>query len=304
MIPSRSTLLLPLLALPLLAAPAAASALRWEPAADGAAIVLPVPAKARGIVGGTLSCAGQEWALRLRTGRAVPGGEARIAVGEDSLAAMAKVSAGTLEIGLSAEALALLKEGSDVTITVGEGDAAASARFPLAGSRAAIEAAAPLCSTPALPGTETVRLVPGAAAADAAREATAGEAALFREATAREPALAAGFVQADDARQLLFASLCGSNRYYGGTGCKLMGFARETAGTVWRPVYESEGMHLFRDLRAAHDGWPDLATVTLAGGERLRWTWRDGTYEVEGEAVATDGRPSLIDELRTGTTGQ
>lgn len=283
---------------------AEASALRWEPAAEGAAIVLPVPKQAQGIVGGTLFCRAQEWAFLLRTDRAAPAAaRARVAVGEETIEVFAEAGAGMIEVPLPFKAVALLKDGTGLGITVGEGEESLSARFPLAGSRAAIETAAPRCSPPTLAGFEAVGLAPEGPAPAAAAALTAEEAALFRAASSAEPVLAAAFVPMPAGRELLFASLCGSHRYYGETGCKLMGFSREGAG-AWQAVYETEGMHLLRDPRAAHDGWPDLLTLSVAGeAERLRWTWRDGAYAPEDEAVAGDA-PTVIDELRTGTTRQ
>jgi hypothetical protein len=285
--------------------PAQAGGLRWEPAAGGAAAIMPAPAQPGGVEGGTLFCRAGEWAFLLRAGRgATASAQAVIDVGEKRFVAPVKAGPGTLEVAVPAALVALLKDGAGVSVTLGEGKDAPSARFTLAGSRDAIEAAAPLCSPPAVPGFEAVALSAGGTALAEAAAATAAEARLFRAAAGREPAIAAALLEGDGGRALLFASLCGSERYYGKSGCKLMGFSRDGAAAAWKPVYETEGMHLFRDPRATPGGWPDLVTLPLAGApERMRWTWRDGAYALADEpAVADDG--TVIDGLRTGTTAQ
>lgn len=318
-IPASVLRLLPFLALwP--AIPAEASALRWEPAANAAAIVLPVPAQVNGIVGASLHCRAGEWAFLLRAEREAPAGAmGRITIDGDAIALSVKTGAAGIEAAVPRTVLDLLRDGTAMRISVGEGASqgeSLSARFALAGSGAAIEAAAARCSPPEVTGFEAVALVPGGPAADQARLLLAEEIELFREAAKKEPALAAALVpagggsanggSANRGNTLLFASLCGSARYYGESGCKLVGFAADAAG-AWRPVYESEGMHLFRDPRIAHEGWPDLLTLPLAGAAgQLRWTWQDG-YQVQedGAAIAGDTpavMPGVIDELRTGGT--
>lgn len=297
-----------------LSIPAEASALRWQPAANAAAVVLPVPTQAKGIVGASLYCRAGKWAFLLRTDREAPAGAgARIAIGNDVMTLPLNAGPSGIEIAVPRTILALLGDGTAMRVAVGEAEAkgeaqggALSARFALAGSRAAIEAAAARCSPPEVAGFEAVALVPGGPALELAKPLLAEEIGQFREAAAKEPALAAALAPVENGRTLLFASLCGSNRYYGETGCKLMGFAADARG-AWGPVYESEGMHLFRDPRVAHEGWPDLMTLPLAGeAEPLRWTWLGGAYHVQdGAAIAGDapaGMSDVIDELRTGGT--
>lgn len=282
--------------------PAEASALRWEAAADGAAVILPVPAKAQGIVGGSLFCRAQQWSFLFRLhGKPLAHAQARIAVDEDVFEAAATSRPGTAEVRLPGEALGLLKDGTVMAVSLDGEAGALHARFPLAGSRTALEATAPRCSPPVLAGLAAVPLATEGEAANAAAPLVVGETELFAAASGRAPALAAGFVPAEGARKLLFASLCGSHRYYGGSGCKLMGFASE-AGGAWKAVYESDGMHLFLDPRRSRDGWPDLVTVPVGDGEeRLRWAFDSAVYAT-GEIGEFDDGPVVIDELRTSMT--
>jgi hypothetical protein len=117
----------------------------------------------------------------------------------------------------------------------------------------------------------------------------AEEAALFLDATSKQPALAAASVKIASDAELVFASVCGSSRYYGQSGCTLSGFARQGPGGDWREVYNSEGMALYLDRKTSADGWPDLVTLAKGGGaEPSHWSWNGLAYEIREPAVAKD----------------
>jgi hypothetical protein len=264
---------------------------QWQQAAGGTSAILPTPLKTMSITGGSLSCAEQRWTLLLRAEAAgegaVPGVEAIITIDGESIPVSAKQSADEIAIPFPIEALDLLKGGSRLGVSTG-GPEPISASFSLKGSRAVLDAVAPRCSAIDMSGYERVALVENGPAADTARPLLAEEAALFASATEKEATLAAALIPLDGGKRLLFASLCGSTRYYGETGCKLIGYAAEAAGD-WRTVYDSEGMLLYRDPNGSRDGWPSLATVPMVNGvEALTWSWDGEAYALQDPAIAEE----------------
>lgn len=272
------------------AAPAAAAD-RWEEAGSGSVAILPVPAAATGITGGSLGCEEQRWSFRLRTDPAVafqPSSSATIQIDKARLSAKAAFSGGTLTIPFAYEDLDALKRAVRLVFSIGEGKGGPAASFSLRNSKAVIEAVAPRCSQIDMAGYDKVVLADSGAAPDEARPLLEAEAGLFREATKKEPVLAAARVEASDGKALLFASLCGSTWYYGRSGCTLYGFGRTDAAGGWQEVYNSEGVVLYVDPKGGHDGWPNLVTLPVVGGtEATHWSWTGSAYAL-ADRVAAD----------------
>jgi hypothetical protein len=263
---------------------------RWEEAGSGAVAILPVPLKATAITGGSLSCAEQRWIFRLRVEAAAPLSrqepDSVVAVDGIDFPAKASLSPGMATIAIPSEMLDLLKAGNRLSFAF---DGAPTVVFSLKGSRAVLDAVAPRCSEVDMSAYESVALSETDRAIGTAAKLMAEEAALFREATNNQPVLAAASVKVASDAELVFASLCGSSRYYGQSGCTLSGFARQGAGGDWREVYNSEGMALFLDRKTSADGWPDLKTLAQGGGaEPSHWMWNGLAYEIRGPAIATD----------------
>lgn len=257
---------------------------RWEEAASGAVAILPMPSEAKGIVGGSLYCSEQKWGLlfRLDAVPAVVPGSVQIGIDGQVLDFPAVMAAGALQVALPADILDLLKQGSRARVDAGE----LHAVFNLRNSGKVIEAIAPRCSAVDMSAYEAVALLELRPAVDDARRLFADEIALFREATNKEPTVAAAEIGLADGRRLLLGSLCGSTWYYGVSGCTLSGWAIAGAGGVWRQVYESDGAKLYLDRAAMRDGWPAL--VTLSGADETHWLWSGSVYAVEATHVASD----------------
>jgi hypothetical protein len=263
---------------------------RWEEAGSGAVAILPVPLKATAITGGSFSCAEQRWSFRLRveatsaSPRQVMDGV--IAIDGADFPAKANLSPGVVAIAVPFEMLELLKAGNRLSFAF---DGEPAAVFSLRGSRAVLDAVAPRCSAVDMSAYQSVAFSETDQAIGTAAKLMADEAALFRGATSKQPVLAAAAVKVAPDAELIFASLCGSGRYYGESGCTLSGFARQGASGDWREVYNSEGMALYLDPKTSADGWPDLVTLAQGGGaEPSHWMWNGLTYELREPAIAKD----------------
>ena len=152
-----------------------------------------------------------------------------------------------------------------------------------------IEAIAPRCSQIDMSAFEAVTLSQTDAAVAAATGLLADEIRLFREFTMKEPVVATVTLDVDADKRLMFASLCGSIRYFGDSGCSLTGYALDGPESVWRMVYETEGMHIYTDPRQANGGWPNLVTLPVIGGlEPTHWVWTGEQYELLNQISAEE----------------
>jgi hypothetical protein len=263
---------------------------RWEEAGSGAVAILPVPLKATNITGGSFSCAEQRWSFRLRveTTSAVPRQETTVAVAIDGADFPAKVdwSPGVVTISVPFEMLDLLKAGNRLSFAF---DSEPATVFSLRGSRVVLDAVAPRCSEVDMSAYQSVALSETDQAIGTAAKLMAEESALFREATGKQSVLAAASFKVAPDAEMVFASLCGSSRYYGESGCTLSGFARQGASGDWREVYNSEGMALYLNPKTSAGGWPDLITLAPNGGaEPSHWMWTGLAYEIRKPAIAKD----------------
>lgn len=284
-----------LLAMLALSSPALASD-RWEEAGGGAVAILPVPAKAQGITGGSLVCAEQKWNFRLRadlSGSPTIGSEAVVSIDDVKLTAAVEQAGSVVTIPVPYEAIEDLKAATRVTFSFGKDKGSPQATFSLRGSKLVLEAIAPRCSQIDMTGYARVGLVEVGPAVEQARPLMAEEAELFRAATKKEPTLAAATLELPEQRSMLFATLCGSTWYYGRSGCTFSAYVRTSATAVWQEAYNSEGVAMYIDPNAGNDGWPNLVTLPLVGGtEPTHWTWNGTTYELPGSAVA-EGDPQV-----------
>jgi hypothetical protein len=274
------------------AAEAAAVKNRWQEAALGAVAILPPPIRSGGVTGGSLACAEQRWGFRLRietsASAAIRNEDASVDVDGVSFPVKAGPSPGAVTIAISFEMIELLKAGNRLSFRFG--NAAPPTVFSLRGSRTALDAVAPRCSRVDMSAYERVALSKTDEAAQAAAMLMADEATLFRQATGKQPVLAAATVGVAPDAVLLFASLCGSTSYYGQSGCTLSGFVRQGAAADWREVYNSEGMALYVDWKASAGRWPDLVTLPGSGdAEPSHWMWTGLVYEIREPAIAEDG---------------
>jgi hypothetical protein len=262
---------------------------RWQEAGSGAVAILPIPLKTAVIKGGSLFCDEQRWAFRLRVEAAARSSqEADVVVAVDSaeFTAKASLSPGVATISVPFEMLEPLKAGNRLSFTI---DSELAAMFSLRGSRAVLEAVAPRCSAVDMSAYENVALSETDQSVGTAARLMAEEEALFREATGKEPVLAAASVKVAPHAELIFASLCGSDRYYGQSGCTLSGFVRQSAGEDWREVYNSEGVALYLDRKTSAGGWPDLVTLARdSGAEPSHWMWTGLAYEIREPAIAKE----------------
>jgi hypothetical protein len=263
---------------------------RWEEAGSGAVAILPVPLKATNITGGSFSCAEQRWSFRLRveTHSATLRQETDVVVAVDGvdLPAKASLSPGVVTIAIPFEMLEPLKAGNRLSFAF---DSEPATMFSLRRSRAVLDAVAPRCSAVDMSAYQSVALSETDQAIGTATKLMADEAALFRAATDKQPVLAAASVKVAPNAEMVFASLCGSDGYYGESGCTLSGFARQDGSGDWREVYNSEGMALYLDPKTAADGWPDLVTLAQGGGaEPSHWMWNGLAYEIREPVIAKD----------------
>ena len=154
-----------------------------------------------------------------------------------------------------------------------------------------IEAIAPRCSQIDMSAFQAVTLSQADAAVAAATGLLADEIRLFREFTMKEPVVATVTLDVDADKRLMFASLCGSIRYFGDSGCSLTGYALTGPESVWRMVYETEGMHIYTDPRHANGGWPNLVTLPVIGGlEPTHWVWTGEQYELRDQVSAEEDK--------------
>jgi hypothetical protein len=247
--------------------------------------ILPAPKPATGIVGGSLYCVEQRWAFLFRTASdtsLLPGtsGKAKLSVGTDNLELDAEIAPGAVTVSVPSEILLQLKEGTKLVVEVGTGADAPKASFNLRSSTLVIEAIAPRCSQIDMSAFEAVSLSESDAAVPAATGLLRDEIKLFREFTLKEPVVATTTLDIAADKRLMFASLCGSNNYFGNSGCSLTGYAAAGADSIWRVVYETEGVHLYLDPKHGNGGWPNIVTLPVVGGtEPTHWVWTGEAYE-------------------------
>lgn len=270
---------------------------RWEEGGSGAVAILPLPKPANGITGGSLSCAEQKWAFLFRLApdaglAAGTSAKARLTVADQARALDAAIGAGNAEIKVPSEMLVALKEGTGLKVEIGEGKTAPKATFNLRSSKLVIEAVAPRCSQIDMSVYRQVSLSETDAAVPAATGLLADEIKLFREFTTKEPTVATAILEFAGSKRLMFASLCGSRNYFGDSGCSLTGYAADGAESVWKMVYETEGVLLYTDPQKANEGWPNLVTLPVVGGtEPVHWIWAGEQYQLEGLAVSEGEEP-------------
>ena len=261
----------------------------WQEAAGGAVAILPNPVKADGIVGGSLVCAEQAWNFRLRTDASaqLPTDDVSMVIDGDKIPAKVRFASGVITIPVSHEVLDPLKAGMSLAFVFGKEKTAPAATFALRGSKKVLEAVAPRCSQIDMSAYHRVAISQTDPAVEEARPLLADEAALFRDATKKEPVLAAATVALPEGRGMLFATLCGSTWYYGRSGCTLTGFVRASAAEDWRAVYNSEGVALYTDPGARNGDWPNIVTLPVSGGiEPSHFVWTGLAYELRDHIVA------------------
>lgn len=270
----------------------AAAADRWEEAGSGAVAILPAPKAAVGITGGSFYCIEQRWAFlfRLAPDSGVSAGtieKAKLTAGEELFEADAEISAETARVKVPSDILVALKDAAGLKVEIGAGKTAPKAIFNLRSSKLVIEAIAPSCSQIDMSAYQAVSLSPIDVAVPVASALLADEIKLFRAFTETNPVVSTVALDIAADKRLMFASLCGSTRYFGDSGCSLTGYAATGAGSEWRMVYETEGMLLYTDPAGAEDGWPDIVTLPALGGtEPMHWTWSGDQYQLRDEAVS------------------
>lgn len=264
---------------------------QWEEAGSGAVAILPVPARASGVNGGSLVCAEQRWMLRLRTERR-PDAAASVAVelAVDGRKQVSDAMQGEtlVDIPVDRDMLDRMKRGNRLAVRVGVEGEPPGATFSLRNSQKTIDAVAPRCSPVNMKGYDHVALVEASPEAATVEPLLTDEIKLFRQATSSTPRIAAARLDGGGGRELIFASLCGSSWYYGRSGCTLFGYARSAATEDWREVYHSEGMGLYVEQDAGRGGWPDLATLQIDATEPMRWRWDGNRYELRSSDFAAD----------------
>lgn len=269
----------------------------WEEGGSGAVAILPAPRHAQGITGGSLFCIEQQWGFIFRTeaGVALPenGTQGAITVRGEPYPFAAEVSPGAVHADAPVAILEGLKSGTSMAVTIGDGETKLAAVFNLNASRRVIEAVAPRCSQIDMAGFNRVTLSEMSLAVISAKPLLEEELKLFRQATGKQPSLAAEFVDVGPGRQLMFASICGSTAYYGDSGCNLNGFAMTADAPEWREVYNTEGMHLFLDPNAANGGWPNLVTLPVVGGTKpTHWIWGGDRYMLRDQVISEEDLPA------------
>lgn len=283
-------------ALCLAGAPPALAGDRWEEAGSGAVAILPLPKPAIAITGGSLYCIEQRWAFLFRTTREaglLPGAaeKARLSVGSENLELDAEISPGAVKVAVPGEILLQLKEATKLVAEIGTREDAPKATFNLRSSKLVIDAVAPHCSQIDMSAFQAVSLSETNAAVPAATRLLADEIKLFREFTLKEPVVATTTLDIAADKRLLLASLCGSNNYFGASGCSLTGYAADGADSIWRVVYETEGVHIYLDPKHANGGWPNLVTLPVVGGiEPTHWVWSGSRYELLDQITAEEDK--------------
>ena len=271
---------------------------RWQEAALGAVVILPPPIVVSQVTGGSLVCAEQQWNLRLRVGGPADTAAGRknvsLVIGEQKFSTRVGRSGSYLTIAVPQDALEPLKAGSRFSVTDPVG-ARRIAAFGLDGSRKAIEAVAPRCSPVDMSSYEAVIFSETDRGVEPARKLLEGEIKIFQAETKKLPTLAAAMIDLEASMKLVFVKLCGSNSYYGKSGCNLTGFASKGKTGQWEEVYNTDGMLLYTDPNALENGWPDLLTLPMSGGAEVnRWRWNGSGYAVIDPIVAED--PAGADE--------
>ena len=263
----------------------------WTAADFEARITLPAPLPGSPVTAATMSCAEQVWTLvlSLEPEAVVEGadGTVTLAVPRETFQAPSKALPAGIEIVVPSRALEPIRAATRLSITFAGGT---EVGFSLTGSRRAINAAEALCTERIMPLANSIPLTPFSSYLPLAGELRRDDIADFKLSTNSEPRQRAGMVEIGDGRRLLFSELCGSNWYYGVSGCSLSGYAPVAGSEAdepegWRLVYESEGAFLYVDPDTASDGWPDLIAMSAKpGGVDLRWRW-DGEAYALAEAV-------------------
>jgi hypothetical protein len=284
--------------------PAFAIASAWTHIADESAIDLPPPTQARGIFSAALRCTEQRWSLdlTLEPGREAPAEmpNAVLAIGEQTFNSIGKAATGGISLPLARLAIGPLKGGIRLQVDFPGAEPALGAAFSLRGSKAAIEAAEPLCTKRDMTGYDQIVLSPYSSYVLEATELRKEEIKVFKQATSSLPKLAAGLTALGGDRQLLFVETCGSSWYYGASGCNLAGFAKASADAQWTLVYDAEGADLYQDNGTATDGWPNLiALPKKGGGDEIVWAWTGSEY-----AAALPDLVGSVPPAQSAGTGQ
>lgn len=273
---------------------------RWQADETEAAAALPLPEGA-GLAGARLSCAEHRWTLALTTETPVAEtrSDATLIVDGKSFASEA-IAAGTLiSIPVPYGAIEPIALGLRMIVSLAQppGGSVGEVTFSLRGSQDAIAAIEERCSPPDMSAYDEVTFTPYSSYLNLVRELRADDIESFRLATRSEPEIAASMLELGGGRRLLFTRMCGSSWYYGISGCNVTGFASTGPAALaegsaehgeeglaveeWQPVYDSEGVKLYRDPAAQTGGWPDLVTLPLRGrGEARRWRWDSGIYVI------------------------
>ena len=274
----------------LLTAVPAQAAGRWEEVSGGAVAILPEPKPAAPIAGGSFYCIEQRWAFLFRlapdSGLAAGAEKARLSVADQALELEAEISAGAAKVSVPGDLLQPLKDGASFKIEIGAGKSTPKATFNLRSSRRVIEAIAPRCSQVDMSAYQSVSLSATDAASPTATGLLAEEIKEFRAFTGADPVVSTAVLDVAGDRHLMFASLCGSTRYLGDSGCSLTGYATDGANDGWRMVYETEGMLLYTDPRQSNGGWPNIVTLPVIGGiEPMHWVWSGEQYQLQDQAL-------------------
>lgn len=282
----------------LLAAEPAAAQTVWTAPEGQSYAMLPAPQKGTPVTGGVMLCDQQVWTLSLAT---EPGAEIADADGTATLIALGQrftvqSSRGNSSIDLIVpyDALEPMKASSRLQIELG-GDNE-PIRFALTGSRRAITAVEQNCSARQLPTENLIELEAASVYLELGRRLRADDIRDFIISTNQLAELEVAMIEIEGNRRLFFVEICGSSWYYGVSGCNIAGFAHFSAGGSnpseidlegWEPVFESEGVHVYREPGQSNDGWPNLVTIPLKPGfpDKL-WTWTGQRYAVEGTIQA------------------
>ena len=267
---------------------------RWEEAGSGAVAILPAPKPSDGITGGSFYCSEQRWAFlfRLAPGASLAASstdKAKLAIADQTLDLDAEISAGVAKVSVPPEILRPLKDGTSLKVEIGTGVLLPSATFNLRSSKLVIEAIALRCSQIDMSAFEQVSLSETDPGVPVATSLLGDEIELFREFTLKQPVVATMTLDFPGDKRLMFASLCGSKNYFGDSGCSLTGYAADGPESIWRVVYETDGVLLYTDPKNASDGWPNLVTLPVLGGfERTHWTWSGERYELLDQTMSQD----------------
>jgi hypothetical protein len=261
---------------------------RWLANEDTAQATLPAPRDAGNITSTTLSCAAQRWTLRLDLAPAtdVVDGVGALDVDGRRFDIALAVDGSALDARVPREALDPLRTGIAMTIDLAGalelalGDPA----FSLRGSRVAIDTIAGRCTLRDMSDYTPVTFTPYSSYMSLARELRQADIDAFAVSTASQPTLDAAMAEFGGDRRILFTRICGSSWYFGSSGCNIIGYAPDAAEPGWRPVYDTENVHLHTDPRSMTDGWPDIATLPVgAEGLARLWRWNGSGYDFAGE---------------------